>query len=514
MPSPFFRRRNLVLVSGLVAGGVVALACVPDYSVTTDAGATADASNDATRSTDASSDTMSTLPDADATAAMDADGATDGGGTTEAGTGDASGLDAQGEGGTVEVFTISPGAYNGWMCATHAGTLYCWGDPSSSDDGEFGFYADSGSAFVFPTPAPTSRPFDQVKIGWNYLCYRSGGAVYCRGDNGFGQLGTSTGSSSVSNIDLQVAGLPAPVALVTTGVSHACGLLASSDAGFGNVYCWGDDELGELAYPPDSGQAFFGAQPVQMIADGGAVVPIHDAVTLATGDFHNCMIRASGQILCWGLSTLHATGGPLGPACSWNGSNGFNCQWNPAVVPLPASVPPDPPVELALGGLHSCALTQSGKVYCWGANYYGQLGAGNPQPACDVEGGPPPAPGASACSPTPVLVQGLPNKVVHIVAGEEHTCALDEQQIAYCWGTNMYGELGNNSVEFALSATVVPNPADLALPFNVQEIAAGDVKTCGKQDGAWYCWGDGVLGTMLPDGSVPNQGAPAPVDFP
>ena len=123
--------------------------------------------------------------------------------------------------------------------------------------------------------------------------------------------------------------------------------------------------------------------------------------------------------------------------------------------------------------------------------------------------------GSPLCSPTPVKVAGLPNKVVQVVAGEEHTCALDDQRMAYCWGTNLYGELGNNQEDpYSLQAQLIPDPANLALPFYFDELAAGDVKTCGRQGTSWYCWGGGILGTQLADGSTPNGAVPQLVSFP
>ena len=178
------------------------------------------------------------------------------------------------------------------------------------------------------------------------------------------------------------------------------------------------------------------------------------------------------------------------------------------------------PMRLALGATHSCALMTTGDVYCWGSNYYGQLGAGTPQPTCDITdagGYPAPQGGASLCSPTPVKVAGLPNPVVSIVAGEEHTCALDNQRIAYCWGTDGDGQLGDNNgtaAGVALQAQPVPNPADPQLPMLFDEIAAGDVKTCGRQGTNWYCWGGRYLGTETADGSMPNNAVPSLVNFP
>ncbi len=138
---------------------------------------------------------------------------------------------------------------------------------------------------------------------------------------------------------------------------------------------------------------------------------------------------------------------------------------------------------------HTCALTSAGGVKCWGQNTYGQLGDGT-----------------ATRRLAPVDVTGLPGSVVAIATGSEHTCALTTGGAVKCWGWNTYGQLGDNS------ATTRVTPVNVTgLQSGVTAIAAGLGQTCAvTSGGAATCWGynyDGELG----DGTTTNRAAPVAV---
>ena len=155
-------------------------------------------------------------------------------------------------------------------------------------------------------------------------------------------------------------------------------------------------------------------------------------------------------------------------------------------------------VLVAGGHRHTCAVTASGKVLCWGSNAYGQLGDGT-----------------NGWRLTPTTVSGLGANVQGIAAGGggfagdgfSHTCALTAAGGVMCWGSNSHGQLGNNST------TDSPTPVQVSgLTSGVNAIAAGGAHTCALTDaGAVLCWGLNENG-QLGNGSLTNRWTPVQVN--
>ena len=84
----------------------------------------------------------------------------------------------------------------------------------------------------------------------------------------------------------------------------------------------------------------------------------------------------AGQLMCWGRNQH----GQLG-----NGAT------DDSLVPTYAALPDVSVIQVAVGDNHTCALTEDGRVLCWGANDYGQLGDGttdeNPTPVTAIASG-------------------------------------------------------------------------------------------------------------------------------
>jgi alpha-tubulin suppressor-like RCC1 family protein len=155
----------------------------------------------------------------------------------------------------------------------------------------------------------------------------------------------------------------------------------------------------------------------------------------------------------------------------------------------PAPPPPLSIVLVASGGAHSCALTSTGGVRCWGNNGSGQLGDGT-----------------TAERATAAQVIGLESGVKALTAGEHHTCALRDTGAVVCWGRNAYGQLGDGT-NFS---SLVPVPV-AGLGTSVQAISAGASFTCALLvDGAATCWGSNTFGE-LGDGSTQSRNTPKPV---
>ena len=136
-----------------------------------------------------------------------------------------------------------------------------------------------------------------------------------------------------------------------------------------------------------------------------------------------------------------------------------------------------PALELAVGYLHACVRTVDG-VWCWGYNDHGQVDPSSTQESFA----------------TPVKVHGPVQK---IAAGNTHTCVLDDVGDAYCWGSNSMGEFGNGS-----SLTSAPAITPVDLTFAADNLWAAGTRTCygDRITHRVYCTGyplvtDGIVGT-------------------
>ena len=141
------------------------------------------------------------------------------------------------------------------------------------------------------------------------------------------------------------------------------------------------------------------------------------------------------------------------------------------------------------GSWHSCGLTATGAAYCWGYNVFGQLGDGSTTQRL-----------------TPVAVLG-DLTFTAISAGYLHTCAITAGGAAYCWGDNDVDQLGDGTTVASRTS-----PAAVAGGLQVSVISAGWGHTCAVTSGsAAYCWGDNRFGQLgVGDGSAVSR-TPRPV---
>jgi alpha-tubulin suppressor-like RCC1 family protein len=156
--------------------------------------------------------------------------------------------------------------------------------------------------------------------------------------------------------------------------------------------------------------------------------------------------------------------------------------------------------DVIAGGVFSCALASDASVSCWGANQFGELGRG---------------PGATFIrTPTPAKVVGASN-VKQVAAGSNHACLLKNDGTVWCWGDNEINQLGNTcsqiDCEVKDGRRYSSTPVQVAALSNVEQLAAGLQTTCAlKADKSIWCWGgneNGQLGNGQQGGSsaTPSQ---------
>jgi alpha-tubulin suppressor-like RCC1 family protein len=186
---------------------------------------------------------------------------------------------------------------------------------------------------------------------------------------------------------------------------------------------------------------------------------------VVAGARHACGLTESGRAYCWGRGKQ----GQLG-----NGGLDERAR----MVPVK-----DAPrfTRLAAGYYHTCGLAVDGSLRCWGAG--GDIGAGEL------------GNGSGDGSDVPVRVRG-DNSYTSVTAGLTHSCALDRDGAAFCWGRNADGQLGDGTRLDRLE------PARVAGELRFRSLEAGEQFTCGvATDGRAYCWGTNLTGQL---GSEPS----------
>jgi alpha-tubulin suppressor-like RCC1 family protein len=315
-----------------------------------------------------------------------------------------------------------------------------------------------GCGLVFAVATASASSASALTAGYYHTCaLTSLGAVKCWGYNVYGSLGDGTNTNRNTPVD--VIGLSTGVTAISAGYRHTCAV-----TGAGAVKCWGWNFLGQLG----DGTNTDSNKPVGVIGLGSGVT----AVT-ADGD-HACALTTTGAVKCWG----HNSFGQLGDGTNTNSNKPVG------VIGLGSGV-----TEISAGAHHTCALTSTGAVMCWGYNVYGELGDGN-----------------NTTSYTPVVVSGLGSGVMAVGAGGDHTCVLMSTGAVKCWGRNSYGELGDGN------NTSINRPVGVVgLGSGATAITAYTSNTCALTSaGAVKCWGRNTYGE-LGDGTNTDSNTPVGV---
>jgi len=170
--------------------------------------------------------------------------------------------------------------------------------------------------------------------------------------------------------------------------------------------------------------------------------------TIANGNYYTCALTAGGGVKCWGRND----DGELGDGTITHRLTPVD------VIGLTSGVS-----AIDAGNAHTCALTASGGVKCWGANYSGQIGDGT-----------------TTERHTPVNVSGLTSGVNAIANGQFHTFALIAVGGVKGWGFNYAGQLGDGTTTNrytpvdVIGSGATPPFLDLPVQYtNFQEAAKG-----------------------------------------
>ena len=330
----------------------------------------------------------------------------------------------------------SIGTVGNYACGLEAqtGLAYCWGDNHS---GALGIGEVEGSDA--PVSVNGARHFVSLSVGFygNCAIEAATGLAYCWGNNRFGSLGD--GTLTTRWVPTMVDG-PRFSSISTSG-ELTCGV----EAGTGLGYCWGRDRrIGDGTLAQRSVPTLVGTAGDRIRFSSISV------------DGHACGVEAeTGRGYCWGPNESGQLGDGttierLAPTLVAGGELRFS--------------------SISPGAASTCGIeAQTGRVYCWGSNTFGQLGDGTTTARSEPE-----LTGASAL------------RLVTISARGDIACGIEaETGVAYCWGRGYTG-----------TARLVPTMVGGDIRFSSITVG-GDGCGVEAETGRGYCWGVSLLPTPV-----------------
>ena len=383
------------------------------------------------------------------------------------------------------------------LAALANGSLVAWGN------NKFGQLGD-GTWIQKSVPFPVQGVSAITGIaagGWHSLARDADGNVFAWGRNKRGQLGN--GSFGDKNTPVPVSLGPSPQKLVSVAAGREHSMALKSD---GTAWSWGRNvqgQLGRTTAPnnePNPGQ-----------------IPLADVARISAGANHSLATQTDGTVWAWGSNAQGQFGMPTlfpwihrapleiqglegvttvaagagyslfskVPWTMWTwgpggiGDGTFHSRETPGPVDGPTWV-----VSMAAGNQFNLAVAPTGRVWAWGFNTKGQLGDGG----STFDGNP--------ASPFPVQVRlgkGFLGNALAVAAGPFHSLALTTQgtqTLVYAWGSNFFGQLGDNTTVDRNLPVLVEISSAVALG------AGAEYSLAQTRDGSLWGWGSNYFGQM------------------
>lgn len=455
------------------------------------------------------------------------------------------------------LFPSSSSSGSAFVCAILSGQTHCWGRNDSAETGSG--VISSSPTFYGTAGNPQVAQTDRTNLGTNDVDVTGGGDfacnitnkpsgigisrnnyVYCWGVQTSGRLGNGYGGSSTALVTIpggpatsgantgnnnvtqvgqvgdMIGGWPTRV---ESGISFACSQLTIG-AAYPSIYCWGANGRGQLGI----GTAQDGNDknvPTRVFSQTDTNAGIN-AYGLNAGGSNACAILSSNNVvLCWGdngfnqLGDVGITAGksPYPRQVRYSDNSTFKAS-DVAITSYVDALPD--------GAGHACAISSSGtsadinKVWCWGSDYYGQIGD-------SLNGGT-----TTVKSPKKVSISG--NSTTYtaydVAVSTYGSCALvmvppATTKDVYCWGNNTQGELGRNLDPNISGNDKKQIPGKIYEPFagfnsKITSLEGGGRRICAIVGNSNYCWGlnhqgqigDGTLGEDYSYGGLPARYKP------
>lgn len=293
--------------------------------------------------------------------------------------------------------------------------VYTWG---SGNEGQLGHSSieKAGIRNAYEELVPKRVDFfnniavEKLVFGASHsLAVGNDGRVYAWGQNDYNKLGLGSTDTIVQNPTIVEALKDVHIVDAACGNFHSLALDKS-----GQVYSWGWGGS-FMAGVSGLGHGDSKAQKMPKQIDTFQNECVHIA-QVETGELHSLALTDDGELWGWG-------NGEYGRM----GNGGTDSFYVPEVLEYFEELNC---IQIAAGEGFSLALTDDGRVHCWGKNDYGQLGLGG-SIAMDVYN----------MENYPKEIESLQGvKITSIAAGATHSAAIGEDGQLYVWGMKLWLE--------------------------------------------------------------------------
>jgi len=233
----------------------------------------------------------------------------------------------------------------------------------------------------------------------------------------------------------------------------------------GKLYIWGYNDFGQVG----DGTTTQRNTPTLIDSFGGEKI-----VAASLGLYHSSAITETGKLYIWGYNGYGQVG------------DGTTTQRNtPTLID---AFNGEKVVAVSLGYYHSSAITETGKLYTWGHNGYGQVGDGT-----------------TTQRNTPTLIDSFGGeKIVSVSLGTHHSSTITETGKLYIWGYNDYGQVGDGTT----TNKTIPTLIDFFGGEKIVAVSLGASHSSAiTETGKLYTWGDNGHG-QLGDGTTTDKTTP------
>jgi len=337
--------------------------------------------------------------------------------------------------------------------------VYCWGD---NQYGKLGNNSTTSSAIpvaVDTTGVLIGKIIKSIAVGTDMSCaIDSDGQAYCWGYNVWGQLGNNSNTNSSVPVTVITTGTLTGKSFKSISIGNAGPCAIASDD---KVYCWGNGGSGQLGNGTDSDSK------IPILVNMTGVLSGKTVKAIGTGESHTCVIASDDKVYCWGFNYY-----------GYLGNNTYDNSSVPVAISMPGVLASQTVKQLSVGDRSACIIAADNFVYCWGYNLYGQLGNNS-----------------NVTSSVPVAADRsglLSSKTIKTISTSgTHACAITTEDKIYCWGRGQYGQLGNNLMSNSLiPVSVIMTGALSGKTIKILSSAAGGTHTCTiASDDQIYCWG-------------------------